>query len=83
MRAYSQFPQPDLHRLDTRPYGLQMKNMKGLKEDLHCLGHETRSLHFFYKLAHGIARVFMSFMVRSVRFYSFIYRQPELLARSS
>ena len=23
MRAYSQFPQPDLHRLDTRPYGLQ------------------------------------------------------------
>ena len=23
MRAYSQFPQPDLHRLDTQPYGLQ------------------------------------------------------------
>ena len=28
MRAYSQFPQPDLHRLDTRPYGLRMKSTK-------------------------------------------------------
>ena len=23
MRAYSQFPPPDFHRLDTRPYGLR------------------------------------------------------------
>jgi len=23
MQAYSQFPSPDLHRLDTRPYGLR------------------------------------------------------------
>jgi hypothetical protein len=28
MRAYSQFPQPDLHRPDTRPYGLQTKDTK-------------------------------------------------------
>jgi len=28
MRAYSQFPQPDLHRLDTRPYGLRTKDTK-------------------------------------------------------
>jgi len=26
MRAYSRFPQPDLHRLDTRPYGLQAED---------------------------------------------------------
>jgi len=28
MRAYSQFPQPDLHRLDTRPYGLQAESRR-------------------------------------------------------
>jgi len=28
MRAYSQFPQPDLHRLDTRPYGLQAETQR-------------------------------------------------------
>jgi len=32
MRAYSQFPQPDLHRLDTRPYGLRTKSTKDTKE---------------------------------------------------
>ncbi len=26
MRANSQFPQPDLHRQDTRPYGLRTEN---------------------------------------------------------
>jgi len=40
-----------------------MKGMKGLKVDLHCLGHGDRALHFFYELAHSIARAFMSFMV--------------------
>jgi hypothetical protein len=28
MRAPSQFPQPDLHRLDMRPYGLHAKIAK-------------------------------------------------------
>ena len=28
MRANRQFPQPDFHRLDTRPYGLRTKNSK-------------------------------------------------------
>jgi len=32
MRVYSQFPQPDFHRLDTRPYGLRTKGTKGTKE---------------------------------------------------
>ena len=48
-----------------------MKNMKILKVSPRCLGHGDRALHFLYELAHGIARVFMPFMVRSVRFCSF------------
>jgi len=32
MRAYSQFPQPDLHRLDTRPYGLQAEPQRIYEE---------------------------------------------------
>jgi hypothetical protein len=28
MRVNSQFPQPDLHRQDMRPYGLRTKNTK-------------------------------------------------------
>ena len=31
MRVYSQFPQPDFHRLDTRPYGLRTKSTNDKK----------------------------------------------------
>ena len=31
MRVYSQFPPPDFHRLDTRPYGLRTKDTKDTK----------------------------------------------------
>ena len=33
MRAYSQFPSLDFHRLDTPPYGLRTKDMKKEEEE--------------------------------------------------
>jgi len=33
MRVNSQFPQPDLHRQDMRPYGLRTKHTKATKGD--------------------------------------------------
>ena len=37
MRAYSQFPPPDFHRLDTRPYGLRTKTPIGREKGHHNL----------------------------------------------
>jgi len=34
MRAYSQFPQPDLHRLDMRPYGLRAEGAENAEESM-------------------------------------------------
>ena len=41
MRVNSQFPQPDLHRQDMRPYGLQTKATKGNQN-----GHQVSFVFF-------------------------------------
>ena len=35
-RAHSQFPRPDLHRLDTRPYGLRTESTEITEKDSDC-----------------------------------------------
>ena len=52
--------------LGQKATALTMKSMKGLKATWHRLGHGNRAFHFFYELAHGTARAFMSFMVDSL-----------------